>query len=158
MTKKSTAKKKTTTKRTAKKKAVVQEVPKVELQRAATVEFNIDNPEQAAEICAHLKQLETTIGWIYLKRFLLDSMKVIERQIITKKCVHTGEKLDEGEVDQLRMSYLAYEELAEKPHILIQNLSQGNKPTSPRYDPFARDLSETGVEYAGVLDDDGYDD
>lgn len=126
----------------------------MELKRAETLEFNVENSAQAAEICAHLKQLESTVGWIYLKRFLEDSMKVIERQIITKKDIYTGEKLDEEETDQLRMSYLAYEELVNKPEILIAQLSQGNRPTLPEYDPFAQDLRDRGEPYAGVLADD----
>lgn len=147
MSKKVTAKKKTT-KRSAKKA-----VKKVALKRAENLEFNIESDAQAKEICAHLAQLEVTVGWMYLKKMLQDSMAVIQRQIITKKDIDGNEKLTDEEVDTLRMSYLAYEELVNKPAQLIQNLSSGNTPTAPEYDPFARTLKDEGSMYAGVLED-----
>ena len=135
-------------------KAKKAKAPKKErLQREANVEFMLETEAQAKEVCAYLAQLETTMGWIFLVKMIKASMLVIERQIITKQDVDTGVKLTEEEVDALRMSYLAYEELINKPARLIANISQGNKPTSPEYDPYARGLKPSEENFAGVLSD-----
>jgi hypothetical protein len=148
---KKTVTKKTTKKQTAKKSKAVQ----LKLKREEQLVFTVDTPEQAAEIAAHLSQLEVTTGWIFLKQMLMASMDVIERQIITKKDIDTGQLLTEDEVDSLRKSYLAYEELIDKPAQLIENLTQGNRPTSPEYDPYSRvTRKDTETIDAGVLADD----
>ena len=122
------------------------------LEREENVDFNIETDEQAKEICAHLAQLESTMGWLYLKKMLQASMTVIERQIIMKKTIE-GEPLTEDEVDTLRKSYLAYEELVNKPAQLIENITKGSTPTMPQYDPYARVLRKDTENYAGVMDD-----
>ena len=126
------------------------------LEREENVDFNIETDEQAREICAHLAQLESTMGWLYLKKMLQASMAVIERQIIMKKSIE-DEPLTEDEVDSLRKSYLAYEELVNKPAQLIENITRGNIPTMPQYDPYARTVRKDTENYAGVMDD-GYGD
>lgn len=139
--------KKTTVKKTTKPRS-----KKQKLEREVNVEFILETPEQAKEVCAHLAQLETTMGWIFLKKMLQDSMLVIERQIITKKDVTTGVTLTNEEVDTLRMSYLAYEELVNKPRKLIENITAGNVPTAPQYDPYAS-VRGTNDNFAGVLEE-----
>lgn len=134
-------------------KAKKKVVRKTRLKREENVEFMLETPEQAKEVCAHLAQLETTMGWIYLKKMLRDSMLVIERQIITKKDIDSGRRLTDEEVDILRSSYLAYEELVNKPASLIENITNGNIPTSPQYDPYAS-VRGANENFAGVLDDD----
>lgn len=141
--------KKTTAKPKAKK---VARPTRQRLKREENVEFMLETPEQAKEVCAHLAQLEVTLGWIYLKKMLKDSMLVIERQIITKKDLGTGLMLTDEEIDTLRMSYLAYEELINKPASLIENITKGNIPTAPQYDPYAS-IKGTNENFAGVLDD-----
>lgn len=137
---------KTTVKKTTKPR-----VKREKLEREVNVEFILETPEQAKEVCAHLAQLETTLGWIFLKKMLQDSMLVIERQIITKRDLN-GQMLTNEEVDTLRMSYLAYEELVNKPRKLIENISQGNVPTAPQYDPYAS-VRGTNENFAGVMDE-----
>lgn len=152
MSKKTTAKK-TTKKRAPKSTSAVQR----RLKREEQMVFNIETPEQSAEIAAHLAQLENTTGWIFLKQMLMASMTVIERQIITKKDIDTGAALTEDEVDSLRKSYLAYEELVDKPAQLIANLTQGNRPTAPEYDPYSRvTRKDSETMDAGVLADEEY--
>lgn len=127
-------------------------VPKEKLERGQKVDFNIETTEQANEICAHLSQMKATMGWIYLSKMLEASMTVIERQIITKTDVE-GQPLSEDDVDTLRKSYLAYEELINKPDQLIDNISKGNVPTMPQYDPYAKVVRKDIENYSGVLDD-----
>lgn len=127
-------------------------VTRQKLKREENVEFMLETPEQAKEVCAHLAQLETTLGWIYLKKMLKDSMLVIERQIITKKDLASNQILTDAEVDTLRMSYLAYEELVNKPASLIENITKGNVPSSPQYDPYAS-VRGSNDNFAGVLDE-----
>lgn len=131
--------------------------PREKLERVENVEFNIQTDEQAKEICAHLAQLESTTGWIYLKKMLHESMRVIEKQIITKISIDDGRTLTEDEVDILRKSYLAYEELINKPAQLIENITKGNRPTMPQYDPYARVLTKDKENYSGVLEMDESD-
>lgn len=133
-------------------KSKVKKVKKQKLAREVNVEFMLETPEQAKEVCAYLAQLETTMGWIFLKKMLQDSMLVLERQIITKRDMNTGAKLTDEEVDTLRMSYLAYEELTNKPANLIANISRGNKPSAPQYDPYASILG-VNDNFAGVLEE-----
>ena len=131
-------------------------VSREKLERVENVDFNIETDEQAREICAHLAQLESTMGWLYLKKMLQASMAVIERQIIMKRDVE-NQPLSEDDVDSLRKSYLAYEELVNKPAQLIENITIGNIPTMPQYDPYARTVRKDTENYAGVMDD-GYGD
>lgn len=144
--------KKTATK--SKKKTVKKAAPKQKLVREENVEFMLETPEQAREVCAHLMQLESTLGWIYLKKMLQASMLVIQDQILSKRDLATGAVLTEPEVDELRMSYQAYKELINKPAQLIENITQGNKPTSPEYDPYAKGIKNGNEQYAGVMEDD----
>jgi outer membrane protein assembly factor BamD (BamD/ComL family) len=122
------------------------------LQRVENVEFNIESDEQAKEICAHLAQLESTIGWIYLKKMLQSNMAIIERQIITKISIEDGQILDDEEIDRLRHSYLAYEELITKPRQMIEQIGKGNVPSIPKYDPYSSELKDR-ENYAGVMED-----
>lgn len=126
--------------------------PKVKLVREENVDFMLETPEQAKEVCAYLAQLETTMGWLYLKKMLQASMAVIQEQIMSKRDIATGAKLTDLEVDELRMSYNAYKELVNKPAQLIENITKGNTPSAPEYDPYARVLKDTTTEYAGVMD------
>lgn len=128
--------------------------PRVKLVREENVDFMLETPAQAKEVCAYLAQLETTLGWIYLKKMLQASMAVIQEQILSKKDIATGAKLTDLEVDELRMSYNAYKELVNKPAQLIENITKGNIPSAPEYDPYAKGIKDSNTEYAGVMDED----
>lgn len=126
--------------------------PRQKLERAENMEFNIESDEQAKEICAHLAQLESTVGWIYLKKMLQGSIKVIDDQIITKVSVDDGRTLTEDEVDILRKSRAAYQELIDKPSQLIENITKGNIPTMPQYDPYSHVIGKDTSNYANVME------
>lgn len=127
-------------------------VSREKIERAENVEFNIESDEQAKEICAHLSQLESTIGWIYLKKMLQGSIRVIDDQIISKVSVDDGRTLTEDEVDVLRKSRAAYQELIDKPSQLIENITKGNIPTMPEYDPYSHVVGKDNTDYAGVME------
>lgn len=151
--------KKATKTKTATK--MVKKTPKIEEFNPQThdIHFTIDTAEQANEVIAYLKQLETTVGWIYLKKTLQLNMEILERSILTRVDQVTGERMTEEESEHMRRTFLIYEELVDKPAQLIANLEQGNVPTAPDYDPFARDINSKRSEenYASVLRDDDAD-
>lgn len=139
--------KKTTAKKTAKPK-----VKRQKLEREVNVEFILETPEQAKEVCAYLAQLETTMGWIFLKKMLQASLAVIEEQILTKTDMTTGMPLTDKDVDDLRAGRKAYRELINKPAQLIENITEGNVPTAPQYDPYAS-IRGSNDNFAGVMDE-----
>jgi hypothetical protein len=90
----------------------------------------------------YLKELVNSAGWKLMSQVLEGNLSVLERQIITKKQVLTGNALTDEEVDKLRDQHEILTELMQKPHELIAKYGKPEEPTpSPNYDPYGGDRS-----------------
>jgi hypothetical protein len=147
--KKAVSTKKRTKSPTKSKKAA----PKQEYTSHEQIDLDVKTPEQAANIIAHLKQLQMTAGWLIMKKMLELNMAVLEKAIVKKVDPQTEEKLNDAEVDDMRKTYDVYEELLGKPEQLITMFTADSATGVPSYDPYATTVADKGVEYAGVLEE-----
>jgi len=151
MAAKKTTKKKVTRKPTARKKPVAK---KQEYTSHDSIDIDVKTPEQAANIIAHLQQLQMTAGWLIMKQMLELNMSVLEKSIVKKVDPHTEEKLTDEEVDDMRKTYDVYEELLGKPEQLITMFTADNSAGAvPAYDPYAQTVRDSNEEFAGVLEE-----
>jgi len=118
-------------KKTTKKKAEVQKLDlskPLDIQNATT--------QQRKDYAAFLEQLKVSAGWKILERTMDDNLQIIATQIVDKVGTD-GQKLEDTEVDELRIQYNQIKQLKEMPDVLIDRFLPKESEPEQQYDPYS---------------------
>lgn len=119
----------------AKKKATKKkEVEKLDLSKPLDVENA--SKAQRKDYAAFLEQLKVTAGWKILERVMDDNLQIIANQIVEKQGVD-GRKLEDIEVDELRIQYNQIKQLKGLPDQLIEQFLPEEDQPEVQYDPYS---------------------
>ena len=139
-------KKTTTTKR--KKK-----VPVLDLHHSFSLtDVNMETRRQYAH---YLREMVLSAGWKLMSQILEGNLSVLEKTIVLKVNTETGERLEEKDLDELRVQHAQITQLLLKPHELIKQFAgKEAAPVVSDYDPYSHGFkADTTREGAGSLSD-----